>query len=195
MASVVDVCNVSLSNIGHGAGVVSIDPPDGSAYSAHCARFYPIARDEVLETHPWRFALKRAQLALSGTAPDSWNYQYAMPSDCIRVLSVLPDGYSDDMTQTGDYVLEGDYLLTNTQLATLHYISRVTDTSKWSPSFASAVSWKMSQYLSGAIVKGDAPMRGYCAKQYQESLMIAMGFNAQASKTRPAHVPVWMQDR
>lgn len=195
MASVVDVCNTSLSNIGHGASVVSIDPLDGSAYAAHCARFFPIARDEALEEHPWRFAVKRSLLALSGTEPSSWAYQYAIPSDYIRALSILPEDYGSDIEGTEDYVVEGDYIMTNTEAATLHYISRVSDTTKWSPSFTAAVGWKLSQYLSGAIVKGDAQMRAYCAKQYQESLMKAMSFNAQASKTRPAHVPVWMQDR
>lgn len=38
----------------------------------------------VQRAHLWDFAKKRVTLALTGTAPTGWAYQYAYPSDCIR---------------------------------------------------------------------------------------------------------------
>jgi hypothetical protein len=197
MASVVDICNLSLSHIGQSATITSIDPHDGGANSSHCARFFPLARDEALETYAWRFALKRKALATPTDAeiPDSYEYAYSLPSDYIRALSIFSDEYASDHIGAADYIIEGDLIFTNMEDATLHYISRVTDTSKWSPSFTLAVSWRLAQYLAGVTVKGDVQMRSFCAKQYQETLMHAAGMNANAGKTQPVHTPVWMSDR
>ena len=62
MASAVDICNLALSRIGDIASVQSIDPPEASAQAIHCARFYPVARDSMLERHPWGFATLRKTL-------------------------------------------------------------------------------------------------------------------------------------
>lgn len=51
MASEVDICNLALARLGDNATVASIDPPEGSAQAEHCARFYAIARDSLLEMH------------------------------------------------------------------------------------------------------------------------------------------------
>ncbi len=49
MPSVVDLCNLALAYLGDDATVASIDPPEGSAQAEHCQRFYPIARDTLLQ--------------------------------------------------------------------------------------------------------------------------------------------------
>ena len=58
MASEVDICNLALGHLGDNATVSSISPPEGSAQAEHCARFYPIARDALLEMHNWNFAMR-----------------------------------------------------------------------------------------------------------------------------------------
>ena len=63
MASEVEICNLALSHLGDTATVASSDPPEGSAQAEHCARFYPIARDALLEMQNWKFATRRATLA------------------------------------------------------------------------------------------------------------------------------------
>ncbi len=96
MASVVDICNLALAHLGDEATVSSIDPPEGSAQAEHCARFYPIARDTVLEAHDWNFASTRGVLALVGSAWPSWAYCYELPTGCVRAISVLPPGALND---------------------------------------------------------------------------------------------------
>ena len=49
MASEVDICNLALGHLGDNATVASLNPPEGSVQAQHCARFYPIARDALLE--------------------------------------------------------------------------------------------------------------------------------------------------
>lgn len=197
MASDVDICNLSASHIGQSANIVAIDPPDGSALAAHCARFYPMARDIALEAHAWKWAIKRYSLTQSSdaTIPDHYTYAYIMPSDCLRVLSIMPDEYTDEHTQQLNYEIEGEYLFCNEELVKLRYIARVTDTTKWSPAFVDCVSWKLAQYLAGVVVKGDSNLRTHCANQYRETFMYAAGLDAKAMKNRPAHTPIWISDR
>lgn len=97
MASEVGICNLALSNLGDAATVASINPPEGSAQAEHCARFYPIARDALLEMHDWSFATKRMVLPLLATNPtNQWAYAYAAPSDMVNTISVLDMNATDD---------------------------------------------------------------------------------------------------
>lgn len=197
MASPSDICNVALANIGHKPEVVSIDPPDGGAYATHCARFFAVARDMALEEHAWTFAVARFSLAQDDEAsvPDRWEYGYVIPSDMIRPIAVFADDCADETAGILEYEIEGSNLFCNEESVTLKYIFRADDTSKWTPSFANAVSWKLAVYLSGSIVKGDAGLRQFCEKMYQQALAKAMGFSANSSRVRPEHIPVWMRDR
>jgi hypothetical protein len=102
----VAICNLALSHIGDTAEVMSIKPPDSSVQAQLCARFYPAARDALLEMSSWGFATLRVQLAAvtlptytdsnGNTVPGSWLYGYAVPSDMVNALAVLPAEAVDD---------------------------------------------------------------------------------------------------
>lgn len=163
MASVVDICNLGLSHLGDEATVVAISPPDGSVQAAHCARFYPIARDALLEMHLWRFNTKRVVLAEIDNPVDSWVYAYAYPSECLRPAAVLFPEATDD-SDTQDFVVEtledgSQVIYTNVPQATLLYAARTTDTTKYTPLFVVAVARLLSSYLAGPIYKGETGMK------------------------------------
>jgi hypothetical protein len=201
MASVVDICNLALARLGDNATVASIDPPEGSAQAEHCARFYPIARDSLLETHPWKFALRRARLAR--LAGDSWNWSfaYACPADAITLLAVLPpEAASDADTQEFEVEAGADghaRILTHQAHACLRYVLRATDPSAYSPLFVDALAWLLASYLAGPVIKGDAG--GAMAKTCLQSFLLAVS-NARVSdanqrKARPEHTPAWIAGR
>lgn len=96
MASDVDICNLSLGFLGDDAIITEIDPPDGSPQSEHCAQFYPIARDAMLQMHDWGFNTTRTTPALIGSTVTEWQYAYSLPSGCLKVLAVLCPGSTDD---------------------------------------------------------------------------------------------------
>jgi hypothetical protein len=99
MASEVDICNLALSHLGDDATVSSINPPEGSAQAEHCATFYPIARDALLELHQWNFSTKRVSLALLNvTPPSTWQYVYAAPGDALNLISILAPDAGDDQS-------------------------------------------------------------------------------------------------
>lgn len=178
MASAVDICNLALSHLGDTATVASLDPSEGSAQAEHCARYYPIARDSLLEMHPWGFATRRVQLAQLSNPWPEWLYAYAQPSDALNILAVLPPDATDDYNaipaaphrhgdcSAGAYTpqkfsceVDGNgasVILTDQADAVLRYTSLVYDTTKFSPLFVMTLSWHLASMLAGPIIKGDA---------------------------------------
>jgi hypothetical protein len=194
VASEVDICNIALGHLGDAANIQSISPPDGSAQSEHCARFYPIARDALMEMHDWSFAMRRVALAPLASNPSStWAYAYAAPSDMINVISVLDSAAADDssvgiaapltwmetpipMVNAGSYTPQpftmeidingNQILLTNVgPSATLRYVARVTDTTKFSAGFIHCLTRSLAALLAGPVLKGDAGLRASAAQQ------------------------------
>lgn len=157
MATEVAICNVALANLGDSAEVTSIAPPDGSAQAAHCAVFYPIARDAVISMHPWNFATWRSEsnVALSA-APDTWGYVFDLP-ECAIFLGVYEAGDTQDRTPQ-DYAIEGAYIYTNVETPTFRYVQAVTDTTLFPPLVTLAISRYLSSLLAGPLIKGSEGM-------------------------------------
>lgn len=163
MASAVDICNLALGHLGDEATVSSIDPPEGSAQAEHCQRFYPIALDALLGDHNWTFAIKRKALAALGTPPASWSFSYAFPTDCITALAVISPT-DTDATAGNDFEIETldngtRVIYTNVEEATLRYVRRITDLTKWSALAATALARLLAAYLAGPVIKGTEGMK------------------------------------
>jgi hypothetical protein len=204
MASEVDICNLALGHLGDNATVSSISPPEGSAQAEHCARFYPIARDALLEMHNWNFTMRRVNLAeVENTWPE-WQHAYALPGDSINIIAVMPpDAYNDYSTKfvptdtpnfahnyspmitAGRYVpqpfsveiqADGNHVLyTDQEKAMLRYTAYVTDTTSYSPLFVMTLSWQLAAMLAGPIIKGDAG-----SAEAKRCTQMAMGYLSQA---------------
>lgn len=206
MASAVDICNLALARFGDESQVQSISPPDASVQAEQCARFYPIARDQLLEAHAWNFNTRRLALAeLDENPVDSWAFAYSLPAGALRVLSVLPPGATDD-TQTEDFVVEsladGNLVLyTNVEQAVARFLARVTNTSLFSPSFVVGLASLIRAYVVGPIVKGKAGAA--LAKAYMEEFLTidfprATMLDSNARQLRAPYKdfrPGWISDR
>ena len=184
MASEVEICNLALAHLGDDATVASIDPPEGSAQSEHCARFYPIARDSLLQMHSWNVASRRVALAGVTMPYTMWKYAYACPGDMMVAVSVLPPQVENDYTirpypadrygwgwintpfvgagvyVPQEYQIETDtngnkVIYTNQEGALLRYQALVTDPTKFDPLFVMALSWHLASMLAGPVIKGD----------------------------------------
>lgn len=159
MASVVDICNLALAHVGDTAAVADISPPDGSSQAAHCARFYPIARDALLESHAWKFCTRRVTLAAVDVTLYQWQYAYVEPADTLRVLKVLT---SADSTTANTHFFETEtddagraLIRTDVEQAQAVVTFRVTDTTRWSPLFVEALAYLLASHLAGPIIKGE----------------------------------------
>jgi len=139
-------------------------------------------RDEVLEAKDWRFAKLRVALAQNATTPAyGYDYAYTLPTDFIRLcrqdktdVSVFPSGlYSEDEStgqiylneyyysykietiSDGTLCLLSDYDNTDNDLY-ITYIKKVTDVNKFSPSFVSALAFRLAAEMSLAITESRA---------------------------------------
>ena len=85
--SVTQIYNMALSQLGVDK---QVNPNDGSKEWKICSTWYDATRREMLCQFPWDFA--RITVPLSQTAntpPMNWLFQYAIPSDCLRMLRLL----------------------------------------------------------------------------------------------------------
>ena len=180
MATEVDICNLALAHLGDDATIASLSPPEGSAQAEKAARFFPIARNTLLEMHTWNFASKRGNLALTTNSLDQWDYAYVAPADMMSPVAIIsptaqndyatrmsagdtPGGITSNYAPTivaGQYTpqqfsLEGDLIYTNQENAMLRYQAFITDPSLFSPLFVITLSWHLASMLAGPVIKGD----------------------------------------
>lgn len=209
MASVIDICNLALAHLGEIPNISSIDPPEGSAHAEKCERFYPIARDVALEMRNWPFAMRRVLLAQVENTNGAWPFKYALPSDCIRPVSVSRPGVGTPVLfgaiypeqpvyggkpNTEDFTVEDGHLFTRVEDAELLYLRRVTDTVKFPPLFVNAVAWLLASYLAGAITR-DMDIKQWCYQMFEQELALSAQSAANASQTTNHHTPDWIRNR
>lgn len=207
MASEIDIANLALSHLGDTASISSFD--EQSAQAVHCARFYPVARDALLEMHTWGFATRRIQLAQLDSPWPEWDYCYAQPANTLNILAVLPHDAADDYSVPGagryspqSFSCETDDLgrqviYTDQADAVLRYTVVVTDTTVFSPLFTVALSWHLAAMIAGPIIKGDAGAAEAkrCAGMVQAYLSKAIESDANQRKAKPGQVVPWVSGR
>lgn len=222
MASEVDICNLALAHLGDEATIASLSPPEGSAQAEHASRFYPIARDSLLEMHAWNFASKRAGLALLSSSVAQWQYAYAAPSDLMVATSILDPNSETDYTTpffdsnnpfTNGIINAGMYaprpyaletlsdgslaILTDQENALLRYQARVTDTTKYSPLFITTLSWHLASFLAGPVIKGDAGQAEAkrCSQMMAAFLLQATAMDSKQREIKVEHIVPWTSGR
>lgn len=153
MTSQVEIYNMALGNIGISETVASLE--ERSKAQQVCSRYWDIARDTALAQFPWQFATKIATLALIGTAPRGWLYQYQYPTDCLKAMHLTPGGRIPRPQSMGErqnfstgYGDGGQVIWTNEQAAELAYVVRITDTGRFPPLFVEALSWKLAELIA-----------------------------------------------
>ena len=216
MSTEVDICNLALASLGDRATVVSINPPEGSAQAEHCARFYPLARDALLEMHTWGFATRRVQLAMIASPWAEWQYAYLQPNDAVNLVEVLDPSATDDYSQNltfyyppavGNYVPQAftceidtfgnQLILTNQQYAELRYTALISDPTLFSPLFTNTLVAYLASMLAGPVLKGEAGAAEAkrCLAVMQFHLSQAINSDANQRMVKPTHQVSWISRR
>jgi hypothetical protein len=146
MADETSICNLALAKLGI-SPIMALT--DQSKQAQFCSRFYAQTRDEVLQSHRWNFAMRRAALNLLSAAPQSeWNSAFQLPVDCLRVVQL--NGYQAN-ERLGEFSVEGGQLLTNAEEANIRYVARVEDASLYHPLFVHALATMLASRLAGPL--------------------------------------------
>ena len=145
MASVVDICNGALNQLG-ASTILSLT--EDSKNARLCNARYTQVRDAVFRSHPWNCLQKRVQLAADSDAP-AWGFtkQYTLPADCLRVLTILD--------YDADYKIEGRKILTDNSTMKILYISRVEDPNEYDELLRETLSASLAADIAYAITSSN----------------------------------------
>lgn len=156
MASSVQICNQALAKLG--AQRIT-DLLDDTRNARVLNAIYDIKRDAELAAHPWTFAITRAQIPASSTAPSfGWLRRFPLPSDCLRLVEVGEAGADYD---PAGFEVEGGAILTdNGSPLKIRYVQRVTNSGLYPPlfveSFACRLAGEVAEELTQNLSKRDA---------------------------------------
>lgn len=197
-----DVCNRALGRIGQTQFITSLD--DASTIAKVASTYYADARDEVLETLPWTFAMRRASLApLANVTRDGWQFCYAIPADCIATRFIynptITGGISGDGSLVGEPAtwfgafplvvpfdvesdaVAGTIIVTDQADAEIVYTAQITQVPRFSPLFIDALAWNLAADFALAIMKKPNVAQSMLQK-YELALGRAGAANARQTK-------------
>ena len=141
MASVVQICNSALNQLG-ASSITALT--ENSKNARLCNERYETIRDAVYRSHPWNCLVKRVELAQDSDTPAfGFTYQYTLPSDCLRILTIKD--------YNADYKVEGRKLLINESSVYLIYLAIVTDVNQLDVLLRETISAALAQDIAYAI--------------------------------------------
>ena len=145
MATPVSICSNALLKLGSRA-ISSFT--DGTDTATLCANIYPEARNSLLRTSLWNFAMKRVQLAAEAATPAwEYSYQHVLPGDYLRLIQV-----EDEF----EYTIESGRILTNVTPINITYVFRNEDAATYDSLFVELLTQKMVAELAYAVTRSDS---------------------------------------
>lgn len=159
--SKVQVCSNALLLLGQNTIASFTEATDRATLASN---LWDNARQMVLRSHPWNCAVKRAALAPEVAAPAfDFTYQFLLPGDCLRVLSV---GQQDEAPM---YKVEGRKILIDDNPCYLRYIFDNDDVPSWDAMFTEAMQRYMAWSMAYALTKSTS-LRDSMGAEYEQLL-------------------------
>lgn len=138
-----DIANYALAYLGE-PKISSIDDTN-SKPARTCKQFLDITIKEVLRSHRWNCAIKRATLTRLGTAPNHhYDYFYALPTGFLRLLELNGEPHNDS---DEFFELENNKLATNSDTAEIRYIHNI-ETTDFDPLLAKAIALSLASTIA-----------------------------------------------
>lgn len=180
------ICNLALSKIGN-KRIVSLDEESPEARA--CRLVYEPARDEVLRSHQWNFAMKRMVLSRLVAAPAfGWACQFQLPVDCLRVLQL--NGYEPG-ERRDNWEIEGRVLLADDETAEIKYIARVTDGNLYDAIFVKALAVKVGAEIAKPLAGSSSLAEGLLTEY--ERIVGPLARSADSFESRPKRKLPWVE--
>jgi hypothetical protein len=145
MASVVDICNGALNQLG-ASTILSLT--EDSKNARLCNARYTQVRDSLFRSHPWNCLQKRVQLAADTTAP-AWGFTsaYTLPTDCLRLLRILD--------YDSNHKVEGRKILTNNSSMKILYVARIEDPNEYDELLRETISAALAADIAYAVTSSN----------------------------------------
>ena len=159
MASVVDICNGAVNQLG-ASTILSLT--EDSKNARLCNSRYTQVRDALFRTHPWNCLQTRLELAASSDSP-AWGFTYAytLPANCLRLLRVLD--------YDSNYKVEGRKILSDASTMKILYIARITDPNEYDELLRETLSAALGADIAYAVTSNNTTSQNMIVS-YQEKL-------------------------
>lgn len=154
MASSIEIANIALAKIG-ASRITSFD--EASPEAEVLTTVYSAIRDDEIAKYNWNFAKTRRRLPAENATPVfGWQYQYLIPSDCLRVLEAgrwpMPVMSNLIVGETRPFALEGGRIMTNDGGGlNVLYLRRVEDTSEYPAIFIEVFTCALAKEIAYSI--------------------------------------------
>ena len=188
-ASEVSICNSALAKLG--VDLIS-SLSDTSKAAILCNEQYDKKRQQLLRSHPWNFAIKRASLAKLVSVPSfEYSSEFQLPNDCLRVLRINDNNFGANYPR---WVIEGNKLLANVDSVKIKYVCDLTDTGLFDENFSEALAFLIASDLSYALVQS-ASLSKAMLDMHTQILRDARSFDAQEGTPEDFGSDAWTNAR
>lgn len=170
MATDVSICSAALALLGD-SPIASLSEPNNKRAQL-CANIYPLAKLDILRAHPWNCLTKRVILSPLSEAPEfEWGYQFALPGDCLRVLTVGFDGAPEE------YRLEQNRIKARSNVLRLLYQQNLGE-GYWDANLVDVMIKRMVRDLAYPVTKS-ASLAEVKAREYEIAFKRAKAVDGQ----------------
>jgi hypothetical protein len=160
VATATELVNAALRKGGAAKRIADLTDSVGSAGIANDV--LESERDDLLRSAVWNFAITRVKLGrLSALPAFGWSYAYALPSDCMRVVSVhdndagtgaVPYKIESLLQSDGSYV---NVIASDAADIYLRYCRQITDPNLMTASFRQCLILRMAKIFAVSIAKSN----------------------------------------
>lgn len=155
MATKIIIINRALTKLGSER---LMSESDNNAESRAIEAVYDGVLDNLLRVYRWSFAIKREQLAKLSTAPTyGYEYQYPLPTDCLRIDMVTDMAHQEWCGYTipvPRYQVEGRKILTDMDSPIyIRYGARMNDPTLYDSAFTEALSCALAVEICESITQ------------------------------------------
>jgi len=186
--SEVSICNMALLRLGQSR----ISSLTQSGLEAELSNvYYGATLEELLTDYEWPFAIERRSLAASSsTNLTDFYYKYAIPSQCLRILTFL-DG--DDFSEvTDEWFIEGAFVYSNRGPGYIKYISNITNPALFTQPFVEALALRIAIKMCIKMTQ-DQSLMNMLYQEYAVAMQSAMGLSGANSHAEPAATTPWSE--
>ncbi len=148
MASPTDICNMALGYLG-AERISNFENPQ-TKNEQLCQLFYPMVRDELLESRNWSFTIKRAVVSSELIPKPEWGFGkgFLPPIDCVRIIEVRDDDSTDRYSVNGlNWALENGVIVAKADKVYIKYISGLVPTTAYSGQFIIALAAELASQM------------------------------------------------
>jgi len=185
MAAGIDIINAALSKLGEQA-ILSV--ADVSVPGRLANRTYADIRDALLREFPWNFATQRASLSADVATPVwGFDYQYTLPTGCLRLIQVNTTGDEDWRNESGKVVTD------MTAPLEIRYIGSVA-VDNMDPTFREALAARLAMEWAEPLSQTTS-VGQQMATMYRNKLQVARVADGQEDKVQLLDAPDFIDAR